>query len=171
MRFFCLFLLSLLSTLHMNAQKAFSQKDFNKLKQLADLKNIMYAKQDGILELWKIENDTLLTGTLYKDADNVRLPLADMQLYYTRGQIKMDHTYLDANGAKGSVHSLVLQNIDSSIYYFRNTADITTRNIKEMHCSAIAYNLSWKKMIRAERKLILPGKGFVTVKYTFIADK
>ncbi|GEM_PF-2120756 len=167
MRYLILFLLSLLLTFHASAQKRFSQQDFNKLKQLVNSWIIMIPRQDGISEIWFSGEDSLLSGTLYHE-DSVKLPIATMQLQYNRGKISIEHTYLDQNGTKGSVHSLVLQNIDSGIYYFRNTADITKRNLKELHCSTVSYDLSWKNSIKVERKLILPVKGFVTVKYKYI---
>lgn len=171
MRYLSLLLLSLLPASSVSAQeKKFSPQDFNKLKQLVNPSILLIPRQDGISELWSSDEDSLLSGTLYCE-DSVKLPIAAMQLHYNRGKISIDHTYLDQNGAKGSVHSLVLQDIDSSSYYFVNTADITKRNLKEIHCSSVSYDLSWSNRIKVERKLILPVKGYVTVKYTFIKDQ
>src|SRR5689334_14057222 len=125
MRIVNILILSLCFISNTTAQQKFSQKDFNKLKQLEGPGAMILARQDGISEIWHLVNDTLLTGTLYHE-DSTRFAIASMQLYYSQGQIKMDHTYLEQNGAKGSVHSLVLQDTDSGIYYFRNTSDITS---------------------------------------------
>lgn len=170
MRHLTFFLIPLLLVFKTSAQKTFSQKDFNKLKQLQGSWILMIREQDGISEIWFSDKDTLLTGTLYHQ-DSVKLPIANMKLHYNNGTIKMEHTYLDKNGTEGSVHSLVLQNIDSGIYYFRNTADITLKNLKEIYCSTVSYDLSFKKSIKIERKLILPVKGLITVKYTCIKNE
>lgn len=170
MRIINILILSLFFVFTTTAQQKFSQKDFNKLKQLEGPGAMIIARQDGISEMWHLTNDTLLSGTLYQE-DSTRLLIASMQLYYSQGQIKIDHTYLDQNGIKGSVHSLELQSTDSGIYYFRNTADITSRNLKEIYCSTTSYDMSGHKIINIERKIIFPIKRYVTVKYKFIKDE
>lgn len=85
MRIINILILSLFFVFTTTAQQKFSQKDFNKLKQLEGPGAMIIARQDGISEMWHLTNDTLLSGTLYQE-DSTRLLIASMQLYYSQGR-------------------------------------------------------------------------------------
>lgn len=172
MRYLFLPLLPLLLVLNTNAQRTFSQKDFNSLKQLA-APWIVQANTDlPIYEDWQIADDSLLNGTWYRVAEDTKyLPEASLKLYYANNAIILEYAYHGLKGQTGATYSFHLKSIDRGIYFFENaTATLTgsaQQSHKEMFLTSITYDCSRKDRITAQRQYIVPGTGLHTIRYVF----
>ncbi|MBL7704623.1 MAG: hypothetical protein JNM21_03645 [Taibaiella sp.] len=132
MRYLFLSLLPLLLVLKTNAQRTFSLKDLNDLKQLA-APWIVKANTDlPIYEDWQIANDSLLNGTWYRVAEDTNyLPEASLKLYYANNTITLEYTYAGPNDPTGTTFTFQLKSIDRGVYFFENTAATLTGSAKQ----------------------------------------
>lgn len=175
MRFICLVLLALFPALHTKAQKTFSQKDFNKLKRLADYRSLQSNTELPIYEAWEVANDSLLNGIWYRIAEDTNyLPEANIKLYYENNKIALALAYTGKYKQTPETFTFNLKSIDQGIYTFANIADTLSgeamKQLKEIFLITIAYDCSKKDRITAQRQYIVPNTGLQTVRYVFKKD-
>lgn len=170
-----LFLFLFLFVLDANAQKTFSLKDFNKLKQLEGPWLVHSSAEPPMYEEWQSINDSLLNGTWYRVVDDTNyLPEANIKLYYADYKIALECTFTGKNEEGKATASFELESKDKNIYLFTNIADTLSgeakSQLKEILLITIAYDCSKKDRITAQRQYIIPGKGLQTFRYGFKKD-
>lgn len=169
MRNLSLLLLLLLLVFKTNAQKTFSQKDFNKFLLLTQEWKVVSSIAEHAFESWERVNDSTLQGNIYRSSDTGLCPTTYVQLKLRNQQIYLERTSL--TDEESDTYTLQLSSIMKNEFLFENSERAMQINSRTKETKIPCYQtylFNAKKKIDASFQWA-ETNGIKTIRYRFLS--